>query len=248
MEGLGARGWMQAQERARDAPAARDHRGGGEAPAGVAGASRSPADRLPRRMSSPLRKLLLAVLAARSRSLALGACGDSHTRVTTGTYAGESGANAPYLNVGPLVYEVQLSRELNPYQHEDAAYLRGSDARPSASSNRARSGSGCSCRSTTTPRQPHAGRDQPDDHRHPGQHLHPDRARARPTSSPTAAGPVPAKSQLPSPSSVAADGPTAGRAAALQDPDRLARQPAAGAEDRRSRTTPPRTASAELDV
>jgi hypothetical protein len=45
--------------------------------------------------------------------------------VTTGTYAGESGANAPYLNVGPLIYEVQLSRELNPYDTEDAAYLTG---------------------------------------------------------------------------------------------------------------------------
>jgi hypothetical protein len=65
--------------------------------------------------------LSLALLAA----LALGACGDSHTRVTTGTYAGEAGDAAPYLNVGPLVYEVQLSRELNPANAEDAAYLQG---------------------------------------------------------------------------------------------------------------------------
>jgi hypothetical protein len=75
-------------------------------------------------MSRRLRKpplLALALLAA----LSLGACGDAHTRVTTGTYAGESGANAPYLNVGPLLYEVQLSRELNPFIIEDAAYLRG---------------------------------------------------------------------------------------------------------------------------
>jgi hypothetical protein len=75
-------------------------------------------------MSRPLRKhlsLLLALLAA----VALSACGDSHTRVSTGTYAGESGANAPYLNVGPLVYEVQLSRELGPSDTEDAAYLQG---------------------------------------------------------------------------------------------------------------------------
>ncbi|HEV2973855.1 MAG TPA: hypothetical protein VGX69_02530 [Solirubrobacteraceae bacterium] len=75
-------------------------------------------------MLTRLRKLsplALAVLAA----IALGACGDSHTRVTTGTYAGESGKNAPYLNVGPLVYEVQLSRELNPYDTEDAQYLQG---------------------------------------------------------------------------------------------------------------------------
>lgn len=64
---------------------------------------------------------LLSVVAA----LALGACGDSHTRVTTGTYAGEGGQNAPYLNVGPLIYQVQLSRELNPADTEDRAYLAG---------------------------------------------------------------------------------------------------------------------------
>lgn len=75
-------------------------------------------------MPSRLRKLPLA-LPALLAVLALSACGDSHTRVTTGTYAGESGANAPYLNVGPLVYEVQLSRELNPANSEDAAYLQG---------------------------------------------------------------------------------------------------------------------------
>lgn len=75
-------------------------------------------------MSRRLRKLSLlacAILAV----LAFSACGDSHTRVTTGTYAGESGANAPYLNVGPLVYEVQLSRELNPHNAEDVSYLQG---------------------------------------------------------------------------------------------------------------------------
>lgn len=65
--------------------------------------------------------VVVAVLAA----LALGACGDSHTKVTGGTYAGESGANAPYLNVGPLVYEVQISRQLNPYDTEDSSYLSG---------------------------------------------------------------------------------------------------------------------------
>lgn len=69
----------------------------------------------------PIALALLAILA-------LGACGDSHTKVTGGTYAGESGANAPYLNVGPLIYEVQLSRELNPSDVEDAAYLAGLSA------------------------------------------------------------------------------------------------------------------------
>jgi hypothetical protein len=68
-----------------------------------------------------LTPLLLLALAA----LALGACGESDSKVTTGTYAGESGKNAPYLNVGPLVYEVQISRELNPANSEDQAYLQG---------------------------------------------------------------------------------------------------------------------------
>ena len=80
-----------------------------------------------RRMNRPTRNprvWLLAMLLV--PVLALSACSDnSHTRVTTGTYAGESGQNAPYLNVGPLIYEVQLSRELNPYDTEDAAYLKG---------------------------------------------------------------------------------------------------------------------------
>jgi hypothetical protein len=75
-------------------------------------------------MSSPLRKLPL-LAAALLAALALGACGDSHTKVTTGTYAGESGQNAPYLDVGPLIYEVQLSRQLNPSNPEDSAYLQG---------------------------------------------------------------------------------------------------------------------------
>jgi len=75
-------------------------------------------------MRSRLRKLTLA-LPALLAVLAVSACGDSHTRVTTGTYAGEGGADAPYLNVGQLVYEVQLSRELNPANSEDAQYLQG---------------------------------------------------------------------------------------------------------------------------
>lgn len=78
-------------------------------------------------MSSRLRKLPLLGLILLAAG-AFGACGDSHTKVTTGTYAGESGQNAPYLDVGPLVYEVQLSRELNPYDVGDASYLEGLSA------------------------------------------------------------------------------------------------------------------------
>lgn len=80
--------------------------------------------RLPRRMPRRLRKLPLAGLLILV-ALTVGACGESRTKVTTGTYAGESGANAPYLDVGPLIYQVQLSRELNPYSVQDSPYLRG---------------------------------------------------------------------------------------------------------------------------
>jgi hypothetical protein len=75
-------------------------------------------------MFSRLRKFPLA-LPALLAVLALSACGDAHTRVTTGTYAGEEGVGAPYLYVGPLIYEVQLSRQLNPFDAEDATYLQG---------------------------------------------------------------------------------------------------------------------------
>ncbi len=75
-------------------------------------------------MKRPARTLT-AILAAAAATLAFAACGESHSKVTTGTYAGESGQNAPYLDVGPLVYQVQLSRQLNPANSEDAGYLQG---------------------------------------------------------------------------------------------------------------------------
>jgi hypothetical protein len=75
-------------------------------------------------MPRSVRKSLLLALAALAL-LVLSGCGDSHTKVAAGTYAGESGANAPYLDVGPLAYEVQLSRQLSPFDVEDAAYLQG---------------------------------------------------------------------------------------------------------------------------
>lgn len=81
--------------------------------------------RLSGRRAPRLLSHALVVALALAAALALGACGESHTRVSTGTYAGESGKNAPYLNVGPLVYQVQISRELNPANVEDAAYLQG---------------------------------------------------------------------------------------------------------------------------
>ncbi|HEX7299113.1 MAG TPA: hypothetical protein VF257_08895 [Solirubrobacteraceae bacterium] len=57
--------------------------------------------------------LLLVALAA----LALGACGNRHARTLHAATEGE------YVDVGPLKYQVQISRLLNPTSTEDRAYL-----------------------------------------------------------------------------------------------------------------------------
>lgn len=50
---------------------------------------------------------------------ALSACGNRHEVITEGETEG------PYLNVGALKYQVQISRPLNPQDTEDRVYLRG---------------------------------------------------------------------------------------------------------------------------
>ncbi len=67
----------------------------------------------------------MAAVAALLTGLVVAACGSANVPVTTGTYTGEGGVGAPYLEVGSLVYEVQISRALNPYSAEDSAYLEG---------------------------------------------------------------------------------------------------------------------------
>lgn len=52
-------------------------------------------------------------------ALALGACGHKEAHPT---YADTEGG---YVDAGPLTYQVQLSRELNPYDIEDQEYLKG---------------------------------------------------------------------------------------------------------------------------
>ncbi len=73
--------------------------------------------RLPRRAAAAAAAVLAAV--------ALSACGSADIHEKTGSYTGVDGAPAPYLNVGDLVYQVQMSRTLNPYNTEDKAYLQG---------------------------------------------------------------------------------------------------------------------------
>ncbi|MHB1467788.1 MAG: hypothetical protein ACYCX7_01370 [Solirubrobacteraceae bacterium] len=96
---------------------------------GPAGASERGADDtrsvLANRLQGGRPRRRIAVAGALLAALALSACGSANMRETTGTYSGENGAAAPYLNVGSLVYQVQISRSLNPWENEDAGFLEG---------------------------------------------------------------------------------------------------------------------------
>ena len=66
-------------------------------------------------------RLRALLLAAASLALLSGlpACGNRHEVIT------EAETEGPYLNVGPLKYQVQISRQLNPDDLEDRVYLQG---------------------------------------------------------------------------------------------------------------------------
>jgi hypothetical protein len=70
-------------------------------------------------MSRALR--LLAVLAGVAAGLALAGCGSPQV-TGIGVAATDEGT---YLTVGHLKYQVQLSRQINPYDTEDRDYLKG---------------------------------------------------------------------------------------------------------------------------
>jgi len=60
--------------------------------------------------------------------LGLAACGKKdHPQVAD---ADGTAASGFYVDAGPVTYQVQLSRELNPYSQEDAGYLAGVSAPP----------------------------------------------------------------------------------------------------------------------
>jgi hypothetical protein len=65
----------------------------------------------------------MALLAAAAAlSLGLAACGNKESHPTSADTEG------PYVDAGPLSYQVQISRQLNPYSVEDHAYLAGVSA------------------------------------------------------------------------------------------------------------------------
>lgn len=65
----------------------------------------------------PRRRSLIALVAA--AGLLAAGCGDKISNVTQGEDEGT------FVDVGPLAYQVQISRFLNPYDTEDKAYLSG---------------------------------------------------------------------------------------------------------------------------
>jgi hypothetical protein len=73
------------------------------------------------RLPFPLRRAALLAAAA-ALSLGLAACGHKESHPTTADTEG------PYVDAGPLSYQVQISRQLNQYSTEDRAYLAGVSA------------------------------------------------------------------------------------------------------------------------
>ena len=231
--GLGGALWMRRKNAERDAPPAGDHRG---RRAAAGRASRSPADRLPRRMRHR------AAQAHRSRRSACSPCSalsrmrglahEGHHRHLRGRVRRE---RAPTWTSGPLIYEVQLSRQLNPCERR----RRRLPAGPLAAQRKLEPGQEWfgvfmqvynntpSTRSAST--QITISDTQGNVYRPVVARLdQPVRLPRRASCPPTAAARCP--------DTAAACGPDAGRAAAVQDHSRLARQPPARAQDRRPRT------------
>ncbi|MGN6189288.1 MAG: hypothetical protein ACTHOE_10335 [Conexibacter sp.] len=71
-------------------------------------------------MTNRLLRLPLLAAAALLAALTLVACGGTGDKPAI---HGES--EGSYIQAGPLIYQVQMSRELNPANVEDAEYLRG---------------------------------------------------------------------------------------------------------------------------
>jgi hypothetical protein len=62
-------------------------------------------------------------------ALALGACGHKEAHPTFASSEGTA-AQGFYVDAGRITYQVQISRELNPYSTEDKGYLAGVTAPP----------------------------------------------------------------------------------------------------------------------
>ena len=75
-----------------------------------------------RHLDRQLARRAAALAAVFALPLGLGACGDKHAHPTN------VDSEAEYVDAGPITYQVQISRELNPYAVEDKEYLAGVSA------------------------------------------------------------------------------------------------------------------------
>jgi hypothetical protein len=66
------------------------------------------------------------LLAAAALAVGVSGCGIEHRTNATGVSQDElSAGGEPYFNAGPVTYQIQVSRQLNPFDNEDVQYLAG---------------------------------------------------------------------------------------------------------------------------
>jgi hypothetical protein len=72
---------------------------------------------------------LLTLLCALTLVTGVAACGNHHPHMAGGQSSGADAAdannNGGYVDAGPVTYQLEISRPLNPYSAEDSAYMRG---------------------------------------------------------------------------------------------------------------------------
>jgi hypothetical protein len=88
------------------------------------------ADRLPDRLSAAVKLLtskhtlrLILVLTVSALAITLGGCG--RTTLTGVSQDELSAGGEPYFNLGNVTYQIEISRQLNPFGVEDVKYLTG---------------------------------------------------------------------------------------------------------------------------
>ena len=89
------------------------------------------------RLDSPLVRLwrrviprrLTMILCALAMGPGLAACGNHHAHYAggqqNGTDVADANNNGGYVDAGPITYQLQVSRTLNPYSPEDSQYVKG---------------------------------------------------------------------------------------------------------------------------
>ena len=97
----------------------------------------------------PLRLPLLVAVGA--LAIGVSGCGVDHREATPHDVSATELADGaePYFWTGDVTYQVQISRQLNPFDTYDVQYLAGVTAR--RTSARTSSGSACSCGRRTRP-------------------------------------------------------------------------------------------------